>query len=328
MSVLAWAGVAVGLVGVVSGFDGADDYDYVVDPDGNGDYGSVQAAIDGAQSFPADRITILLREGVYDEKVTVHAWNPRIALIGESREGTIITHGDHFDGIDRGPNSTFFTYTMRVQGNDFRARNLTVRNDAGRVGQAVAFHVEATRAKLENCRFVGNQDTLYAAGEGARQYFEGCHVEGTTDFVFGNATAVFEGCRLHSKANSYVTAAATPESEPFGYVFSDCTLTAEPDVTEAYLGRPWRDHARTAFVRSYMGAHVHPAGWHNWSRPEAESTVEYAEYDSRGPGAADADERAAWSRELTASEAADYAKENVLVEREPRRSEPRWYETP
>lgn len=280
--------------------------------DGSGDYTTIQAAIDGAKSFPYERITIFVKNGVYEEKVKVHSWNPKITLVGESREETIITYGDHFDKIDRGRNSTFFTYTMLVEANDFHARNLTVENSAGPVGQAVALHVEGDRAVLENCRFLGHQDTVFAAGEGSRQYFKDCYIEGTTDFIFGPATAVFENCRIHAKDDSYITAASTPEGEPFGFVFINCTLTAEPEVDEVYLGRPWRDHAQTVFIRSEMGPHIHPAGWHNWSKPEAEQTVFYAEYDNRGPGAGRAAERVSWSRQLRPAEAERYTKANIL----------------
>lgn len=306
-----------------------DGYDVVVDKDGNGDYESVQAAIDGAKSFPPERITIFVRDGVYDEKVKLHSWNPKIDLIGESRENTVLTHDDHFEKIGRGRNSTFFTYTLKVGGNDVRARNLTVRNGAGPDReQAVALHVEADRAVFENCRIVGNQDTIYAAGEGDRQYFEDCYVEGTTDFIFGGSTAVFENCELHSKADSYVTAASTPRSEPFGYVFRNCDLTAAPGVSEVYLGRPWRDHAHVAFLESRLGAHIHPAGWHNWGRPDAEGTVTYAEYDNRGPGAATAGERVDWCEELTPAAAAEYATENVLAIGDSSESGDPWYRFP
>ncbi|RDI72311.1 pectinesterase family protein [Halopelagius longus] len=309
------------------GSDDFDGYDYVVDREGDGDYESVQAAIDGAKSFPRERIRILLREGVYDEKVAVHSWNPKITLVGEGAAETILTHDDHFEKIGRGRNSTFFTYTLKVCGNDFRARNLTVRNGAGAdAGQAVALHAEADRAEFEHCRFVGNQDTVYAGGECSRQYFRDCHVEGTTDFVFGGATAVFERCDIHSKADSYVTAASTPRNQPFGFVFRDCTLTADPEVSDVYLGRPWRDHAHVAFLRTEMGSHVNPAGWHNWSRPEAEATVTFVEYENRGPGAK-RDERVEWAAELTPAEAERYATENVLTGGTSRQSTRRWYRT-
>ena len=186
-----------------------------------------------------------------------------------------------------------------------RVFNLTFENTAGPVGQALALFVEGDRVVFVNCRFVGNQDTIFAAGEGSRQYFEDCYVEGTTDFIFGPATAVFDGCRIHSKRDSYVTAASTPPGEPFGFVFLDCVLTAAPGVERVYLGRPWRDHARTVFVRTEMGPHVRPEGWHNWDRPEAEATAFYAEYGSTGAGAGRR-RRVAWAHTLDAAEAARY----------------------
>ena len=292
-----------------------EECDYVVDAAGDGDYERLQAAIDGAKSFPSERVSIFVRDGVYEEKVTLHAWNTTLDLVGESVEGTVITHDDHFDRVDRGRNSTFFTHTLKVRGNDAVVRNLTVRNTAGPAAdQAVALHVDADRAGFENCRFEGDQDTVYLAGEGARQYFRDCYVEGTTDFVFGGATAVFEDCEIHSKADSYVTAASTPERVPFGFVFRDCRLTAESGVSAVYLGRPWRDHAHVAFLRCHLGEHIVPEGWHNWSRPEVEDTVTFAEFENRGPGAADADERVSWATELIPSEAERYATETVLLD--------------
>ena len=303
-----------------------EECDYVVDAAGDGDYERLQAAIDGAKSFPSERVSIFVRDGVYEEKVTLHAWNTTLDLVGESVEGTVITHDDHFDRVDRGRNSTFFTHTLKVRGNDAVVRNLTVRNTAGPAAdQAVALHVDADRAGFENCRFEGDQDTVYLAGEGARQYFRDCYVEGTTDFVFGGATAVFEDCEIRSKADSYVTAASTPQSERFGFVFRDCAFTAEPEVSEVSLGRPWRDHAHVAVLDSRLGSHVRPEGWHNWSRPEAEKTVTYVEYDNSGPGAADAGERVPWARALSSSEVERYATEAVLGRGEAGESTAPWY---
>lgn len=151
--------------------------------------------------------------------------------------------------------------------------NITIENSAGPVGQAVALHIEGDRCVFRNCRFLGHQDTMFASGENARQYYVDCYIEGTTDFIFGPATAVFEKCVIHSKKNSYVTAASTPDWVDYGFVFIDCTLTAAAGIDEIYLGRPWRDYARTVFIRTDMEAHILPEGWHNWSRPEAEKST-------------------------------------------------------
>lgn len=99
----------------------------------------------------------------------------------------------------------------------------------------------------------GFQDTLYTYGENSRQYYENCYIEGTTDFIFGKSTAWFENCTIHSKQNSYITAAATPENVTYGYVFNKCRLTADDGVEKVYLGRPWRPYAAVLFTKCEMG---------------------------------------------------------------------------
>lgn len=279
--------------------------------DGSGDFTSIQEAIDGAKAFPDERITIYIKNGVYNEKVKVHAWNNRLTLKGESAEGVIIRWGDFFDKMDRGRNSTFHTATLLVQGDAFCAENLVVENTAGAVGQAVAVAVEADRAVFESCRMIGNQDTLYADGANARQHYKNCTIEGTTDFIFGGATALFENCIIHSKADSYITAASTPEGRPYGFVFLQCKLTAAGDVTKVYLGRPWRSYAKTVFVQCEMGGHVRPEGWNNWNAPEKEQTVFYAEAGNVGPGA-DTSKRVPWVRRLSDEEVKRYSAEEIL----------------
>jgi len=296
----------------------APDYqtEFTVAQDGSGDFTSIQAALDASKSFPYERITIRIKNGVYHEKVLVPAWNPKISLIGESRDSTIITYDDYFKKIHRGRNSTFFTATLRVDGNDFRAENLTIENSAGPVGQALALHVEADRCTVVNCRILGNQDTVYLAGEGARAYFKECHIEGTTDFIFGEATAVFEECTIESKANSYITAASTPEGIPFGFVFMDCTLTAEAGVNKVYLGRPWRDYAKTVYLRCRLGEQILPQGWGDWGSERAQKKAFYAVYKNEGPGA-DPNARASWTHQLTAKQAKQYTVQNIFDGWEP-----------
>lgn len=290
--------------------------DHIVAKDGSGDFTSIQSAVDASKAFPDDRVVIFIKNGVYKEKVKVHSWNTRMTLIGESTESTVITYDDYFDKIDRGRNSTFHTYTLLVQGNDFIAKNLTIQNSAGPVGQAVALHVEADRSLFYNCRILGDQDTIYAAGEGSRQLFKNCFIEGTTDFVFGEATAVFDNCTLHSKSNSYITAASTPDRIEFGFVIMNSLLTADPGLDQVYLGRPWRDYAKTVFLHTEMGSHIVPAGWYNWNRPEAEQTTYYAEYQNRGSGFKP-DQRAAWSKQLTEEEAEIYNIESIFKDWDP-----------
>ena len=290
-----------------------DEYHMVVSKEGTGDFTSIQEAINHAKSFPYECIIIEIKNGVYYEKVRVPEWNTKISLIGESKENTIITYDDFFDKMKLGRNSTFYTYTLLVEGDDFLAKNLTIQNTSGEVGQAVALSVFASRALIINCLVRGHQDTLYVSGDGNKQYFKDCYIEGTTDFIFGGATALFENCTIHSKKDSYITAASTPEWNDYGFVFMNCTLTADKDVNDVYLGRPWRVFARTVFIDCEMGAHIKPEGWHNWSKPEAEKTSFYGEYQCRGIGF-QPQKRVAWSHQLTKSQSKAYTIEKILGE--------------
>jgi pectinesterase len=282
-----------------------------VTSDGTGDFPTIQEAIDGAKSFPDKRVTIHLEHGVYAEKVKVHTWNSRLTLKGDRDGGVVLRWNDYFDKMKRGRNSTFHTATLLVQGDQFRAENLTIANMAGEVGQAVALAVEADRCAFENCQLLGRQDTLYADGANTRQYYRNCIIEGTTDFIFGGATALFENCIIRSKANSYITAASTPEGRPYGFVFLRCKLTAGEGVDQVYLGRPWRSFAKTVFVHCEMGSHIRPAGWHNWNAPEKERTVFYAEGANTGPGA-DTTNRVPWAKVLSDDEIRRYHAAEIL----------------
>lgn len=276
--------------------------------DGSGDYTSIQTAIDNTKSFPDQAITIFIKKGVYREKVRVYPWNTNLTLLGEDREETIITWADHFKKIDKGRNSTFHTYTLSVEANDFSAKNLTIRNTAGPVGQAIALSVSGDRVKFDNCSILGHQDTLYCTGESNRQYFSNCHIEGATDFIFGNATAVFENCVIHSLSNSFITAASTTDYQDFGLVFLHCRLTAAEGVDQVYLGRPWRAYARTVFISCTYDDHIRPAGWDDWGKESNHRTAFYAEYAP----SQDLSKRVAWAKKLSKQEAKRYQLKKIF----------------
>ncbi|WNH09156.1 pectinesterase family protein [Thalassobellus suaedae] len=301
-----------------------DEYNMVVAKDGSGDYTTIQDAIYASKSFPYQRVIINIKNGVYKEKVHVYSWNTYVTLIGESKQNTIITFDDYFSKLNLGRNSTFHTSTVLVEGNDFVAKNLTIKNASGPVGQAVALSVNADRCYFENCSFLGFQDTLYTAGEGFKQYFKNCYIEGSVDFIFGEATVLFESCTLNSKTNSYITAASTPKNQKFGYVFKNCKLTADEKVAAVYLGRPWRLYAKTVFINCEMGKHIKPEGWHNWNKKEAESTTFYAEYNCSGEGYKP-NSRVAWSHQLKKYQAKKYKIESIL-ESNSGKEKNKWYQ--
>ena len=291
--------------------------------DGSGNYKTIQEAVNSVRDLSQERVTIHIKAGIYREKLVIPSWKTNIALVGESSANTIITNND-FSGKDypggkdaRGLNkySTFTSYTVLVEGDDFYAEHLTIENTAGRVGQAVALHVEGDRAVVRDCRILGNQDTLYTATSRSRQYYENCHIEGTTDFIFGEATVIFQSCTVKSLVNSYVTAASTTRVQQFGYVFFDCKLIADTAAKKVFLGRPWRPYAKTVFIRCELGDHIVPEGWNPWKGdamfPDKEKTALYAEFENTGPGAVSKG-RVSWSKQLSKKEAKQYTVHNIF----------------
>jgi len=289
-----------------------------VDQNGNGDFKTIQEAVNSTRDLGPGEVEISIKNGVYNEKLVIPTWKHQLTLIGENPEKTIIKNSDYSGKIDLQTGktmSTFNSYTVLVQGDDVHFKNLTIQNTWCDQGQAVALHVEGDRFIAENCRLLGCQDTLYTATEGSRQYYKNCYIEGTTDFIFGEATVVFEGCTINSLANSYVTAAATPENQEFGYVFLDCKLIAKEGIDKVYLGRPWRSYAQTVFLNSTLGNHIVKEGWDPWTGdkmfPEKEKTAYYAEYKSNGVGASP-NSRVDWSHQLSVQEMEKYTVENIF----------------
>lgn len=284
----------------------------VVAKDGSGDYLTIQAALNDTKSFPDRDIFIFIKKGVYREKVRIYPWNTRVHLIGEDRDSTILVYDDHFKRINQGRNSTFHTYTLSVEANDVEISNLSILNDAGPKGQAIAVAVIGDRCFFRTCRISGNQDALYCAGEENRQYFLHCLIEGTTDFIFGNAVALFDSCQIHSLADSYITAASTEERQAYGFVFRHCQLTASRNVSAVFLGRPWRQYAQTVFLNCQYGNHILPAGWAAWSNTANLKTVFYGEYIvGYWPG------RVAWSVRLKKRDLRRYSKKRILRDWKP-----------
>ncbi len=314
---LAWLLFNLNVYGQVQ----AIEQQFTVAQDGSGDFKTIQEAVNAVRDHSQIRATIRVENGTYREKLVIPAWKKNIILIGESAEHTIITNND-FSGKDfpqrdftgNAKFSTYTSYTVLVQANDCTLQNLTIENTAGRVGQAVALATEGDRIEVYNCRILGNQDTLYTSKDG-RNYYKDCLITGTTDFIFGEATAVFQNCTIRSLTNSYITATSTTPEQAYGYVFFNCKLTASEEATKVYLGRPWRPFAKTVFIDTEMDGHIVKEGWDPWKGdnmfPEKEKTAFYAEYNSTGPGA-NASGRVAWSKQLTVQEREKYTLENIL----------------
>lgn len=275
--------------------------------DGSGDFKTVQEAINAVPDFRNETTVIFIKNGVYKEKLNLSASKRMVKMVGESLEKTILTNDDYAQKKNRfGENmGTSGSSGFYIYGDDFTAENITFENTAGPVGQAVAVWIAGDKVKFLNCRILGFQDTLYTYGKGSRQYFFRCYISGTVDFIFGSATAIFEECTLYCKSQGYITAASTPDTCKYGYVFRNCKIEGEAPEGTVYLGRPWRPAAKTVFLNCELGAVVKPEGWHNWGKESNEKTAFYAEYRSKGPGAMPS-KRVTWSHQLTDEVASKY----------------------
>ena len=282
--------------------------------DGSGSFTTVQDALNSVPFNNRKPILIFIKSGVYREKLHVDSTKDYIVLVGEDRFNTILVFDDHTGKVTASGDTvnTRNSASVVVKGNNFRAENITFQNDAGyTAGQAVGLELRGDQEIIHNCRIIGNQDILFTNNERGRSYFQNCYIEGTTDFIFGSETVWFDRCHIHSKKNSHITAASTPQQNDYGYVFNDCILTADSSLRSVSLGRPWRPYASVTYIHCYLGEHIKTDGWSNWNSTDYFKTARFAEFEDYGPGARHTG-RVLWARELTPAEAKRITKDVVL----------------
>lgn len=300
---------------------------------------SLQSAIDALPDDGASAC-IHLAPGVYREKVELRRANT--TLQGSSAGETVLAwdHGAtdiHPDGVKRG---TFRSYTLLVLADDCQVKSLTIRNEAGQradSGQCIALFVDGDGFLCEDCQLVSTQDTLFTAPLPPREILPGgflgptqllprkaqrhtylrCTIKGDVDFIFGGAAAWFEECRIvcvpreGRSPGGYATAASTPEGQRYGYIFHRCRFEGENVPEDSfYLGRPWREHAKTVLLSCYIGAHIRPEGWDDWGKASFPQTGFYAEHGCFGPGSGT--EKRLFASQLTEEEAAKITYEDFL----------------
>ena len=289
---------------------------------------TVQNALDH-HPFATDggRVYIEIAPGTYHERVIITQNHNNITLLGTGKSPSDVVITNSLNAKTAG--GTFFTETLEVNGTGFEADNLSIENTAGNTGQAVAVANRSDRSIFKHCRLLGHQDTLFA--DYGRQYYVDSYIEGGVDYIFGNATAVFDRDELHSNGPGFITAQSrTSPEQKTGYVILNSRVTAdvgaEPPIAAKApgaestawarktigLGRPWRTYSRVIYINTELPAELNPAGWNNWGKPENERTAYYAEYQSKGPGAS-ASARVAWSHQLTTAEVKQYLPGSFLA---------------
>jgi pectinesterase len=287
--------------------------------EGTTEFPTIQMAMDhhpfaglGPNGKPG-RVYIEIAPGVYHERVIVTQNHTNITLVGMGKTPADVVITNSLNAKQAG--GTFFTETVEINGTGFEADNITFENTAGNTGQAVAAAVRADKAVFKHCRFLGHQDTLFA--DYGRQYYVDSYIEGGVDFIFGNATAVFDHSEIRANGPGYLTAQSrTSPEQTTGYVIIDSKVTSgieervESDADPAAratisLGRPWRPYSRVVYIDTELPAKVIPEGWNAWGKTPGTPLAYYAEFHDSGPGA-NAAERVGWSHQLTARQAAQY----------------------
>ena len=300
----------------------------VVSQDGHGDYMTVQEAVNACPDYSHKEITdILIKAGTYKEMVSIPHTKFRLHFFGEGADKTLITWDKYAKQLWPGREinvGTSGSASVYIHASYITFEDMAFENSAGEgkeIGQAVAVFTDGDFLFFNRCRFLGNQDTLYTYGRYGkfggikRNYYKDCYIEGTTDFIFGPSICYFENCQIHSKKNSYVTAASTLQGQKYGYVFVNCKLTADEGITKCYLGRPWGAYAKTVFINCELGSHILPEGWHDWEKegkPNTKKNSFYAEYGSTGPGAQGP--RVKWAHSLKEKDLKNYTFEKVMFQ--------------
>jgi pectinesterase len=298
----------------------------VVSPDASGDFKTLHEAIAAIPDNSALRTIVHIKPGIYDEgQILLPASKKNVTFEGEDPIRTVLRYHFNVQEPDPGAARGFNGTGVVILADDFHASKIHVENVSGNHGQALALRIDADRAVLKNCRITGWQDTLLI--NKGRQYFKDCFVSGRVDFIYGSATAVFDQCEIMSRNRGHITAASTPQNQPYGFVFMNCKLTWDPapwvnvnnpndsgssKPDKADLGRPWREYACVAFLRCEMGDHINPLGFVTWVGGEQrDKTARYSEYKSTGPGASP-DTRNKWVHQLTDDEAKQYTIPNIV----------------
>ncbi|CAM8938154.1 unnamed protein product [Rhodiola kirilowii] len=282
--------------------------------DGSGDFKTINEALTKIEKKSNYTFVLYVKKGVYNEHVVFESWMHNVLLIGDGPTKSIITGSLNFaDGTP-----TCKTATVTALGDYFMAKDIGFENTAGALKhQAVALRVQSDYSVFHNCRMDGYQDTLYVHAH--RQFYRDCIITGTIDFIFGDAAAVFQNCTMlvrKPEENQFnaVTAQGRKERRQAGaIVIQNCNITTHPELEpvkekfKTYLGRPWKPHARTIIMESFIDDLIAPEGWTPWAYNVHTDSCLYAEYNNRGPGSSTKD-RVKWKgiKKITKSTAVKY----------------------
>ncbi|XP_061363157.1 probable pectinesterase/pectinesterase inhibitor 36 [Gastrolobium bilobum] len=273
--------------------------DFTVAQDGSGTHKTIREAVEALAAMDQnrpERAVVYVKSGIYNEKVEVGNKLHSVMFVGDGIDKTIITGNRN---VVQG-STTLSSATFDVSGDGFWAKDMTFENTAGpERHQAVALKVSSDLSIFYRCSFRGYQDTLYVHSN--RQFYRDCHIYGTIDFIFGDATVVLQNCDIYirkpmSHQSNFITAQGRDDpNKPTGISIQSCRVrpasefVMSKDSFSTFLGRPWKKYSRTVFMKSDLDGLINPRGWGEWEGDFAISTLYYGEYMNYGSGASTQD---------------------------------------
>ncbi|MEE1800942.1 MULTISPECIES: pectinesterase family protein [unclassified Streptomyces] len=300
--------------------------------DGSAQYRTVQAAVDASAAGD----TVSIAKGTYREVINVTTGKKGLTIKGATgnAEDVVITY-DNASGTKKPDGSTYGTAgsaTATFSASDLTVTGVTIQNTWLRSEhpeitdtQAVAVNAQGDRQIFRNDRFIAHQDTVLNWAPSAtgqyRQYFRNSFISGDVDFIFGNATAVYDRVNITLRDrgaaaggnNGYLSAPNTNAAKKYGFLITGSTISSSAAANTFSLGRPWhptadavgqlviRDTALPAAVR--IAAPWTDFGSFPWK------SARFHEYANTGPGATVNANRP----QLTAAQAAEYTATTYLA---------------
>ena len=220
---------------------------------------------------------------------TVQLWNnakyfKAYEIIFENSFNRYMTSEEVSDGVTLCGDTSASSITFkRTSSSNVQTRAATER--------AAAMTIEAPYTEFYKCRFFSSQDTLYTGASPA--FFKKCVIEGQTDYIFGEANAVFDFCELRWKGYSgttypgYITAARQGNTSPYtGYLFNKCRVydgEGGLSITGGYFGRPWANTAKVMFINTALKDEnsILAEGWYSMSGVKPENVAGFKEYGTK-----------------------------------------------
>lgn len=314
-------------------------FDAVVAKDGSGDYISVIDAIAAAPTNSATPWVIFIKNGKYTGHHDIPASKPFIHLIGQSRDGVIISD----NRLSGGANAYHVSVgaTMVVNSKDCYFENIIFENSFGyenQVGpQALALYTITDKFAMNNCYLRSYQDTYLTAYSSIadRHYIKNTKIEGAVDFIYGGGDVFFDKdtITVTRKDGGYIVAPSHGTGTAWGYVFSNCIINeGQVSGVTTYLGRPWQNAPKTVFINTILKANIYPTGWFykfgaipsifadygttdaNGNAVDVSQRISNYEYDVKDAnGNVTSTVQGTAKNSLTDSEAASYTYENVIL---------------